>query len=748
MISTQPGPLQPNIQPNSSSFANYRTAHPTPGNQPPVSSLALDSVDFATTRTAAALGPKSRFDHFRFGKETLPENPTSASAYKPVRSSHVATDAERIEPLGETGNELFKQANHIAQQLERSRLTTADLMLALLESSTRELAVLKQQPNAPTPYLDALLFNKPPQPPAHRQLSPEGQLLLQQELTAASSKILANTQHQYTKPPKAPRGFFGQIGHAIGTVLNVSFGLITWPVRALVNVFRQQPTPLIPGQKAETKERPLDMELRKFLDRTQPHSLPSLFEQLMKDNAQEPDILAAQTLLLWTQTKVRQTLATGDSSHLRMISQSVGFLPHHNGPLTREMLSQFQERIDYLYEHDYIAASQYKEYQNDLSSLELSTEQRGLAAALNARESTDVQKKLFTVCNLLPWDREAQFAQLPTAQELRQELDSEIVGLSRVKDAFVNSVLGELTINQARMNANLPKIQGKPLIICLNGAPGIGKTAFAKSLAKALHRPFELIPMSQQVDAFGLTGHPPPYVSPKPGAIASALIRAGVNNPVLCFDELEKASSSERNGDPLQVMLEVLDRERNGEFEDKVLSKIDLSNAIIICTTNDIDRLKGSKYEALLSRLSRIDLPDLTNEEKLAIAEQALIPRAREEFGLGKAEVNHIIRDTNAKQGTRYPVFNEATDDPYQEPFHIQRPVLQEIIRFLNEKGGVRQLNMVINAMANDVGRQLFSPNGLNENHDFRSLQEVLQRIPMLESIRQEENAGKIGFIR
>ena len=209
-------------------------------------------------------------------------------------------------------------------------------------------------------------------------------------------------------------------------------------------------------------------------------------------------------------------------------------------------------------------------------------------------------------------------------------------------------------------------------ILCLAGPPGTGKSSVAQSIADALGRPFVRVALGGVRDEAEIRGHRRTYVGAMPGRIVEGLAKAGVDNPVMLLDELDKLDSDWR-GNPAAALMEVLDPAHNRAFRDAYLeTEYDLSRVFFIATANDTDAIPDTLYD----RLEVIRLSGYTLSEKLAIARRHLLPR--------------VARDTGLRRGdVRYP-----------------RGVLQAVVRGYTREAGVRELERALRRVARKVARK------------------------------------------
>ncbi len=304
--------------------------------------------------------------------------------------------------------------------------------------------------------------------------------------------------------------------------------------------------------------------------------------------------------------------------------------------IQNELGSEDEETLEYA---ERIAAASLPEEVEEKLQKELS---RLAKTPYGAPEST-VLRNYLDACLDIPW---SQYALEPTTVgEAATLLNAEHDGLDRVKERILEYIAVSQITDSVRSQ-----------ILCLVGPPGVGKTSIAHSIARAMKRPSARISLGGIRDEADIRGHRKTYVGAMPGRIVEAITRAGVMNPVIILDEIDKLTAHQW-GDPASALLEVLDPEQNKAFRDHFTElPMDLSRCVFIATANHQDGIPAP----LLDRMELIELNSYTDSEKYAIATNHLLPKQRKSHGLSPAELRFteagmytVIRQYTKESGVR-----------------------------------------------------------------------------------------------
>ncbi len=271
----------------------------------------------------------------------------------------------------------------------------------------------------------------------------------------------------------------------------------------------------------------------------------------------------------------------------------------------------------------------------------------------------------------LPWNKSS--TDNDNFDSVRKILDENHYGLVKQKER----ILQYLAVKQLTNSLKAP-------ILCFYGAPGVGKTSLAISIAQALGRKFVKIALGGISDEAEIRGHRRTYVGAMPGKIISSINKVNTNNPVFLLDEIDKVNGGGYHGDPASALLEVLDPEQNSTFTDNYLDEpFDLSHVMFICTANDISKIPSP----LLDRLELIELNTYTKFEKLAIAKEHLIELEEKANGIkpGMIEwtddaLEYIIEYYTREAGVRDLRRKIGTIDRKFAVEHLQNPEIQHLI--------------------------------------------------------------------
>ena len=281
----------------------------------------------------------------------------------------------------------------------------------------------------------------------------------------------------------------------------------------------------------------------------------------------------------------------------------------------------------------------------------------------NSSEGTVIRGYIETLLEM-PWNKMSRDSK--DIKRARKILDEDHYGLEKVKER----VLEFLAVRTLTKKGDSP-------IICLVGPPGTGKTSIAHSVARALNKKYVRISLGGVRDEAEIRGHRRTYVGAMPGRIAAALKGAGVKNPLILLDEIDKVSSDYK-GDTASALLEVLDSEQNVRFVDHYIElPIDLSEVLFIATANDVQTIP----RPLLDRMELIEVTSYTQNEKMHIAKEHLLPKQICKNGL--------------KEGQLY----------------LSDRAMERIIRYYTREAGVRTLERRLGAICRKAAREILENN-------------------------------------
>ncbi len=312
----------------------------------------------------------------------------------------------------------------------------------------------------------------------------------------------------------------------------------------------------------------------------------------------------------------------------------------------REQMKAIREELGEVDEQ-----SEFDDYREQILALQLEEEaekkllgdvSRLKKQPFGSSEASVLRNYLDTVLEL-PWNTKTK--EKVDVAAVRKALDKDHYGLEKVKRRILE------TIAVRQMAPQMPA-----QILCLVGPPGVGKTSIAYSIARSLNRKMARIALGGVHDEAEIRGHRKTYVGAMPGRIMAAVKQAGSCNPLLLLDEIDKLGSDHR-GDPSAALLEVLDAEQNKTYRDHYLEiPFDLSEVMFITTANTLDTVP----RPLLDRMEVIELGSYTDEEKLMIAKDHLIPKQLSKHGLKKTQlritddaVREIIHCYTRESGVR-----------------------------------------------------------------------------------------------
>ena len=298
----------------------------------------------------------------------------------------------------------------------------------------------------------------------------------------------------------------------------------------------------------------------------------------------------------------------------------------------------------------------------------------------------------------LPWNKESQ--DKLDLKEAKKLLDHDHYGLTKIKER----ILEYLAVRVLAPDAKAP-------IICFVGPPGVGKTSLAQSIANAMGRKFARISLGGIHDEAEIRGHRRTYIGAMPGRFIEAIAQAKTKNPLILLDEIDKVGADFR-GDPASALLEALDPEQNKAFHDNYIDiPFDLSKVFFLATANTVSTIPP----ALLDRMELIELTGYTEEEKVKIAKQYLIPRQMKRNGLKAKE----IRFTDL--------------------------LIRRVIEGYTREAGVRELERTIGSLCRKVGKKMVLQDDSLPSLNAKTLEKYLGPVKFMPMA--EEHPDAVGRV-
>ena len=316
----------------------------------------------------------------------------------------------------------------------------------------------------------------------------------------------------------------------------------------------------------------------------------------------------------------------------------------------------------------------------------------------NSSESAVIRGYIETLLEL-PWDKASRDS--TDLKRAEQILNEDHYGMEKVKQRVLEFLAVRILTKK-----------GRSPIICLVGPPGTGKTSIAKSIARALNKKYVRISLGGVRDEAEIRGHRRTYVGAMPGRIAAGMRQAGVKNPLMLLDEIDKVSSDYK-GDTASALLEVLDSEQNNRFHDHYVEiPLDLSEVLFIATANDVHTIP----RPLLDRMELIEVSSYTENEKVHIAREHLIAKQMEKNGLKDGQLS------------------------------ISAKALEQLIHGYTREAGVRQLERKLGEVCRKAAREILENDRKSVKLTENNLEKYLGKVRYIYDMANETD--EVGIVR
>jgi ATP-dependent Lon protease len=341
-------------------------------------------------------------------------------------------------------------------------------------------------------------------------------------------------------------------------------------------------------------------------------------------------------------------------------------------------------------------------------------------------EATVVRNYLDWILGV-PWSKRSRVKK--DIKEAKKVLDKDHYGLDKVKERILEYLAGQ---------QRTKKVKGP--ILCLIGPPGVGKTSLGKSIAKATNRNFVRMSLGGVRDESEIRGHRRTYIGAMPGKVIQGMKKAKVTNPLFLFDEIDKLGNDYR-GDPSSALLEVLDPEQNGTFQDHYMElDYDLSDVMFVCTANNL----ATMPRPLLDRMELIRISGYTEDEKVQIAKKHLLSKQMKAAGLRKDEFK--MSDPAIRDLIRYYTREAGVRSLERELANLCRKAIKDILM-----KGRKKVSITPRSLEKYAGVRKFSTREIDD-HDTvgvvsgLSYSEVGGSILQIEAVNMEGKDGKVSM--